>query len=33
MPLQTILIVAGSWLILIFLTIWKYRFWKNGGDD
>ena len=33
MPLQTILIVAGSWLILIFLTIWKYRSWKNNGDD
>ena len=25
MPLQTILIVGGSWVALLALTIWNYR--------
>jgi len=31
-PLHTILIVGGSWVILLALTIWNYRR-HSGGDD
>ena len=31
MPLHTILIVGGSWVILLLLTIWTYR--KRSKDD
>lgn len=30
MPTSTILIVGGSWLILLALTIWRFR---SGGRD
>ena len=31
MPLHTILIVGGAWVILLALTIWNYRR-RNGRD-
>lgn len=31
MPLHTILIVGGAWVILLALTIWSYR--RGGGED
>lgn len=31
MPLHTILIVGGSWVILLLLTIWTYG--KHTKDD
>jgi hypothetical protein len=31
LPLHTILIVAGSWIVLLLLTIWNYRR-QNGRD-
>lgn len=33
MPVHTILIIAGSWTLLLILTIWKYKTWKNRSDD
>lgn len=33
MPLHTILIIAGSWIVLLILTAWKYATWKKGRDD
>jgi hypothetical protein len=33
MPTLTILIVAGSWLLLLVLTIWKTARWKDEGDE
>jgi len=31
MPLHTILIVGGAWVILLVLTIWNYRR-RDGGE-
>ena len=31
MPLHTILIVGGSWVILLALTIWTYS--RRSGED
>jgi hypothetical protein len=33
MPLHTILIIAGAWILLLVLTVWKYTTWKKGRDD
>ena len=33
MPLHTILIVAGSWVLILALTIWRVVTWKHGGDE
>ena len=33
MPLSTLLIVGGSWVLLLVLAIWKYTTWKNDGGD
>ncbi len=33
MPLHSILVIAGSWIILLILTVWKYKTWKRGSDD
>lgn len=33
MPLHSILIIAGSWVILLILTVWKYTTWKSRSDD
>jgi hypothetical protein len=32
MPIHTLLIVGGSWILLLILTIWRISRWKNGGD-
>jgi hypothetical protein len=31
LPLHTILIVGGSWVVLLILTIWTYR--KKSEED
>jgi hypothetical protein len=33
MPLSTLLIVGGSWLLILVLTLWRVATWKDGGDD
>ena len=33
MPLHTILIVGGSWVILLILTVWNYRRQGGNGED
>jgi hypothetical protein len=33
MPLHTILIVGGSWVILLVLTIWSYRRSSRGDEE
>lgn len=33
MPLHTLLIVGGSWVVILILTVWRVRTWKSGGDD
>lgn len=33
MPLHTLLIVGGSWVILLLLTIWSYRRQGGKGED
>jgi hypothetical protein len=33
MPLHTILIVGGSWVILLILTVWNYRRQSGKEDD
>ena len=32
MPLHTIVIVWGTWLILLGLTIWSYRRRRDGDE-
>ena len=33
MPLSTLLIVGGGWLLILVLTLWRVATWKDGGDD
>lgn len=33
MPLHTLLIVGGSWILLLILTVWNYRRQGRRGDD
>ena len=33
MPLHTILIVGGSWVILLILTIWYYRRTRDAAAE
>jgi hypothetical protein len=33
LPLHTILIVGGAWVILLVLTVWNYRRHRNGNGD
>jgi len=33
MPLHTMLIVGGSWVILLILTIWNYRRQSRGDGE
>jgi len=33
LPLHTILIVAGAWVILLALTIWNYRRQSGRNGD
>jgi hypothetical protein len=30
MPLHTLLIVGGSWVVLLLLTVWFYRRTRDG---
>jgi hypothetical protein len=32
MPLHTILIVGGSWVVILLLTLWRVRTWRDGDD-
>ncbi len=32
MPLHTVLIVCGSWVVLLVLTVWNYRRDRGKGD-
>ena len=33
MPTHTLLIVTGSWILLLALTIWKTARWKDEDDE
>jgi hypothetical protein len=33
MPIHTLLIVGGSWVLLLILTIWSYRRGASGDDE
>jgi hypothetical protein len=33
MPLHTILIVSGSWILLLVLLVWKYKTWQDKEED
>jgi len=33
MPLHTILIVGGSWILLLVLTVWNYRRHRDSDRD
>jgi hypothetical protein len=33
MPLSTLLVVAGSWVLLAGLTLLAYRFNRHRGDE
>jgi hypothetical protein len=33
MPLHTLLIVGGSWILLLVLTVWSYRRHSDGEDE
>lgn len=33
MPLSTLILVGGSWLVLLGLTLLAYRFNRDRGED
>ncbi len=33
MPLHTLLIVGGSWVLLLILTVWNYRRGSSKDDE
>jgi hypothetical protein len=33
MPTITILIVGGSWVAILALTIWRVRTWREDADE
>jgi hypothetical protein len=33
MPLSTLLIVGGSWLLILIVTVWRVVTWRDGGDE
>lgn len=33
MPLGTLLIVGGGWVLILVLTLWRVATWKRRGDE
>jgi hypothetical protein len=33
MPTHTLVVVIGSWILLLALTVWRVARWKDGGDE